>query len=271
MKNVLITGASGGMGKATCSILKEAGFKVFGVDVNECENFVGDKFFKADLTDEKSVERLKEQVLSECPSFYAIIHMAGVYDLNSLVEMDEQSFLRIFECNLFSVFRINKAFIGAIEKGGKIIITSSELAPLDPLPFTGVYAITKSALEKYAFSLRHELNLLGIKVSVIRPGAVKTGLLKASTVALDKFCQNTSLYPFNAKRFKKIVDSVENKNIPPQKIGKIALKALKKKRPRFTYSVNRNFLLRVLSALPDGLQVKIISSILKERKKKTPI
>ena len=41
----------------------------------------------------------------------------------------------------------------------RIIITTSELAPLDPLPFTCIYGITKAALEKYAFSLRMETNL----------------------------------------------------------------------------------------------------------------
>lgn len=61
-----------------------------------------------------------------------------------------------------------------LANGGRIVITSSELAPLDPLPFTGLYAITKSAVEKYAYSLRMELSLHGISVSVIRPGAVNT-------------------------------------------------------------------------------------------------
>ena len=46
-----------------------------------------------------------------------------------------------------------------LKKGSKIIITTSELAPLDPVPFTGSYAVTKGALDKYAYSLRMELQL----------------------------------------------------------------------------------------------------------------
>ena len=49
----------------------------------------------------------------------------------------------------------------------RIITITSELAPLNPLPFTGIYAITKSTLDKYCYSLRMELQLLGIDVSVI--------------------------------------------------------------------------------------------------------
>ena len=62
--------------------------------------------------------------------------------------------------------------------------------------------ISKAALEKYAFSLRMEMQLTGHSVSVIRPGAVKTGLLAVSTEGLERFCQNTKLYPCNAARFR---------------------------------------------------------------------
>ena len=133
-----------------------------------------------------------------------------------LVEMDGERLKRIFEVNFFAVCRVNRIFLPVLERGGRIVITSSELAPLDPLPFTGLYGVTKSAVEKYAFSLRMELKLLGYRVSILRPGAVKTGMIGVSTDRLTEFCEGTSLYSCNAKRFRKIVDSVETKNISPQ-------------------------------------------------------
>lgn len=266
MKNVLITGANGGMGKAVCQLLIKNGYTVYGIDVNPCDNFCGKKFFQADLSNLAAIENIKAEIEKDCDSLYAVLHFAGIYRLNSLVEMSEEEFLGIFQANLFSVYRINKVFKPMLKSGSRIVITSSELAPLDPLPFTGIYGITKAALEKYAYSLRMELNLLGIKVSVIRPGAVKTGLLNVSTEALSKFCQSTKLYACNAAKFRQIVDSVETKNVPPQKIANVSLKALSKKHPKFVYNVNRNFLLRLLSFLPDKLQVKIISLILKNKK-----
>jgi short-subunit dehydrogenase len=151
-----------------------------------------------------------------------------------------------------------------LEQGGRIIITSSELAPLDPLPFTGLYGVTKSAVEKYAFSLRMELNLLGYRVSLLRPGAVRTGMIGVSTDRLTEFCEGTSLYSCNARRFRKIVDSVETKNIPPEKIAKRISLILKAKNPKYVYNVNRNLLLRLLSALPDRIQTGIIALILKK-------
>ena len=154
-------------------------------------------------------------------------------------------------------------FTPILNQGGRIIITTSELAPLDPLPFTGIYAVTKAALEKYAYSLRMEVNLLGISVSVIRPGAVKTSLLSDSTQALNRFCANTQLYRCNAEKFRRIVDRVEAKNVAPEVIAEIVCKALEARHPKFVYNVNRNLLLKLLNLLPDSMQTAIIKRILR--------
>ena len=144
-------------------------------------------------------------------------------------------------------------------------MTSSELAPLDPLPFTGVYAITKSTIEKYAYSLKMELQLLGIDVSVIRPGAVKTGLLNQSISSMDKLCEKTKLYKDNTNKFSKIVNSVESKNIPPIKIAKKVKKVLNAKKPKYVYSINRNFLLKLLNAMPKRFQLWVIKKLLQSK------
>ena len=128
-------------------------------------------------------------------------------------------------------------------QGSRIIITTSELAPLDPLPFTGLYAVTKAALDKYAYSLRMELQLLGHRVIVLRPGAVQTGLLGVSTSRLDEFCANTQIYQCNAARFRDIVNRVEARSIAPEKIALRVLQALTARHPRYVCSINRNPLL----------------------------
>lgn len=264
MKKVLVTGATGGMGAAICKLLVKNGYKVYGIDYRECQKIDGLKFYDCDVTDTEAIEDVFGKVKEDAGKLDAIVHTAGIYDLDSLVEMDEKRFKRIFDINVFGVYRVNKIFMPLLSKGSRIVITSSELAPLDPLPFTGIYGITKTTLEKYAFSLRMELNLLGISVSLIRPGAVKTGLLNVSTDALDKFVNNTELYNGIATTFKKIVDSVEAKNVPAEVIGETALKALTDKVPKYVYNVNRNPLLRTLDALPQRAQVFAIGMILKK-------
>ena len=263
MKNILVTGAAGGMGKAICKKLTAKGYNVFGLDYAVSDDVECAEFYQCDVTDTASIERVFEGIKEKVYVLDAIVHTAGIYDLDSLIEMDEARFTRIFDINVFGVFRINKIFMPLLRKHSRIIITSSELAPLDPLPFTGIYGITKAALEKYAFSLRMETNLLDIPVSIIRPGAVDTGLIGVSTTALDKFVKNTKLYSCNAKRFKGIVDSVESRKITPDKIADKVLSALEDKVPKYVYKINRNPLLLLLNMLPQRLQVFAISLVLK--------
>jgi short-chain dehydrogenase/reductase SDR len=263
MKYVLVTGACGGMGKSTVAALKNAGYGVFALDITECAAEDGVIPIAADVTDEKAVADAAEKVRAVTDELFALVHFAGVYALDSFVEMPYEKLRKIFDINLFGAMLVNRTFLPFIKRGGKIVMTTSELAPLDPLPFTGIYAVTKGALDKYAYSLAMELQLLGISVSVIRAGAVKTGMLGASSSALDRFCASTALYPCNAKRFKKVVDNVEAKCVPPRKIADKAVKILGKRKPKFAYSVNRNPFLLMLNALPVGLQMRIIKGILK--------
>ena len=110
-----------------------------------------------------------------------------------------------------------------------------------------------------------EVQLLGIKVAVLRPGAVNTGMLGVSTKQLDKFCEDTQVYKCNARRFKSIVNRVEARNIPAEKVAKKTLKILSKKNPRHVYNINRNPLLLLLNVLPKRFQTAIIRKILKEK------
>ncbi len=263
MKYVLVTGANGGMGKETVNLLKNEGYFVLALDRQMGDREERVYPIAADVTDSESLSKAVAQVRQITPELDAIIHFAGIYMLDSLVEMGEEKFRQAFDVNVFGAFRVNKAFLPLLKKGSRILLTTSELAPLDPLPFTGLYAITKSALDKYAYSLRMELQLKGISVVALRPGAVSTGMLNVSTSELDRFCENTKLYSCNAKRFKRIVETVEARNVPPEKVAKKAAKILQKRRPKYIYKLNRNLLLLLMNLLPARLQTWIIRQLLK--------
>lgn len=263
MKDILITGAYGGMGRAAVAEFRARGFRVFALDRQveaPGENVIP---IQADVTSSESLSWALETLKSNNASLDAIVHFAGIYMLDSLVEMSEEAFRRIFDINLNGVFLVNKMFLPLVNRGGKILITTSELAPLDPLPFTGIYAVTKAALDKYAYSLRMELQLLDITVSVLRAGAVDTGMLGVSTDALDRFCESTTLYSCNAKRFKGIVERVEARCISTKRLAQKAARILDKKRPGFVFSINRNPLLLLLNLLPKRIQLWAIRLVLR--------
>lgn len=263
MRSVLITGAFGGMGKAAVALFKKEGYTVFALDVRteDCEE--GIVPIRADITSEQSLSLAFSKVREQTDRLDAILHFAGIYMLDSLLEMEDSAFSRILDINLRGAFLVNKTFLPLLSSGSRILITTSELAPLDPLPFTGIYAVTKAALDKYAYSLAMELQLKGISVSVLRAGAVNTGMLGASTAALDRFCERTELFSVNAARFKRVVDRVEARHISPERLSKKALSILRKRHPRFAYAINRNPLLLLLNALPKRLQLFAIRKVLK--------
>ncbi|MBR2754322.1 MAG: SDR family NAD(P)-dependent oxidoreductase [Lachnospiraceae bacterium] len=261
--DIIVTGVSGGMGLATAKQLIRDGHRIFGLDIKAPKDqYESLLFFQTDLRNEDAVKAAFHRIQEKTDQIGAIIHLAGIYDLNSLVEMSEEEFLRSYEVNLFSVYRVNKTFLPLLKKGSRILITTSELAPLSPLPFTGIYGITKTALDAYAVSLRRELMLLGILVIIIRPGAVDTGLLDVSTRRLEDFCDHTEHYSYNADRFRNIVAKVESRKITPERLSKLVEKALFASHPRLIYTINRNPLLLLMNILPAGLQDAALKWIL---------
>ncbi len=264
MKDILITGAYGGMGRAVVQAFLAQGYRVFALDRKTGEANSNLIPIETDITSEESVRNAFDRVCAYTDRLYAIVHFAGIYMLDSLVEMASDRFRRIFDVNLYGAFLVNRTFLPLLSTGSRILITTSELAPLDPLPFTGIYAVTKGALDKYAYSLRMEMQLLGIPVSVLRAGAVDTGMLGVSTDALKQFCEKTELYTCNAERFRKIVDRVEARCIPPEKLAKKVMRIVGKRNPAFAYSINRNPLLLLMQILPKRVQLWGIRIILKE-------
>ena len=263
MGNYLITGAGGGMGAALAIRLTDEGHRVWGLDLVPPDGMpTGETFIRADVTDGESLREAFERIRTEAGSLKGIIHTAGIYDLDSLVEMTETAFLHDFDVNVFGAFRVNRSFLPLLEEGGRIVMISSELAPLHPLPFTGIYAVTKASLDRYAEALRMELQLLGYRVIVVRPGAVRTQMLPASTAKLARFCGSTRQYRYNAERFRKIVARIEAKSVVPERIAEIVAKALQAHRPKNVYSVNRNPMLLLYDRLPVRVQLRLIRKLL---------
>lgn len=250
-KTVLLIGAGGGMGKAAVRLLRDSGCRVIGFDVKGAD-------ICCDVTDPDAVQRAYETVLSQSVQLDAVVYMAGIYDTDSLIEIDEARMRRIFEINVLGAYRTVKAFFPLLAQNGRVVLVTSELAPLDPLPFTGLYGITKTALERYAFSLAMELQLLGHPVSVIRPGAVQTALLDRSVERIETFTANTAHYPDQADRFLRVTRRVESRSVPPEAVAGKLLRVLNAKRPRFVYNLNRNPLLKLYGILPKQWKLRII-------------
>lgn len=266
MKRILITGASGGMGLETVKYLSMKDYYIYALDIKPLEEMKNVKSFIVDLTKKEEIEKVYESIKEEGP-LDALIYLSGMYYMDSLIEISEETLKKIYDINFFSVYNLNKIFMPLLNKSSRIVIITSELAPLDPLPFNSIYSLSKSALDKYAEALRQELNLLDIDVVVIRPGAVNTSMIPASITNIERMEKETKYYQDVVYNFKDIVVKNESKTIEPIKISKLIEKTLIVKRPKLVYKINNNPKLKMLSILPKRMQLWIIKKLLKKSPK----
>ncbi len=266
--NVLITGALGGIGRAVTNYYILKGVNVYALDVFDNSDIQGVNYYKADITDKNSLSLIYNDLLNKNVVLDAIINIAGIFFINSFIEIDDTKLKKIFDINLMGAMLVNKTFYNLLSKKGKIILTTSEVAPLSPMPFNSIYNVTKTALDSYSQGLRQELNLLGQKVITIRPGAFNTSLSQGALVKTKELAENTTLYKEQSYKFYKLVKTFMGKPKTPDKIAKLYYKALVSKGNKIVYKKNINLLLKLLGILPDRLQCFIIKIMLKPKKSK---
>ena len=257
-----------GLGSAVSEFLAKQDIRVFSCDIKE-QSSVNKNVVPIyiDVTDPASIKKAFEIVSSETSKIFAIITIAGVFSMDSIVEIPEDKFNNILEINLSGVYRVNKTFLPLLEKGGRIIVTTSEVANLRPYPFSGMYCMTKTALERYADTLRLELQLIGIKVINIKPGPFKTDMLACTNSEAEKLVENTELFKVGTKRFVSVINSKKGAAKDPSVLAQVYYKALTAKHPKFTYYKNAGLGLKVFSRLPRRLQAALIRLVLRENKR----
>lgn len=265
MKQILLTGGAGGLGRAVAQYFADRGATVFSCDIKEQKEYKRIVPIKLDLRDTRSIDAAREKVEAETMNLDAVIHLAGIYMMDSFAEMTEDRLSAIMDINFMGIYRVNKAFLPLLRGGGRIIITTSELAGQKPLPFTGVYAVSKTALECYADALRLELQLLGVPVITVRPGAFKTELLGQSSGEMLRFKENTEFYRGNLDRIAHIMEGQFGTAKDPEVLAKVFWKAAGSPHPKLRYTINANFLLKLYSVLPRRVQAFALRRILLRR------
>ena len=259
---ILITGAASGIGRATTDYFLSRGHRVFGIDIAPAQDREGFHHFVADIMDETSLCIVQSYLQENGITLDAVLNIAGIHIMASLVEGDYARMKKVVDVNLAGTMLVNRVFHRCLKKDGRIVVVTSEVASMDPMPFNGLYNVTKTALDCYAQALRQELNLIGQKVITIRPGAVATPLSSGSVRATADLADNTELYEKQAGRFCKIAARFMGTPIQPEALAGTIYRAATVKHPRLIYQKHRNPGLVLLSLLPKRLQCRIIKLIL---------
>jgi len=182
-KQVLITGASAGIGRACAVSLARAGAKVLATGRNEQElgrlkNEVPVRTIAGDLND----AGFAGELASAARDVDIFVNNAGVLRYAPILDITDEDCEGMFRTNVLASFRILRLIAKQMvaRRTGHIIVMSS-IAAREVYPLANIYCATKHALCAITRALRVELQGQGIKVTEIAPGMVDTEIRATST------------------------------------------------------------------------------------------
>jgi len=188
----IVTGAAGGIGRATVRRLLDMGLSVFAIDLDQkaLDGLLSDlgkasgrlDGSAADLTDEQQVIKTVDRALERFGSIYALVHIvggAGPKRARDIEEFELQDWTRVIDLNLTSAFLATRAVVPSIrrQRRGRIVLFSSIIADGEKGPLTTVtgrlpYATAKAALLGFTAQLAKDLAEAGITVNALMPGLI---------------------------------------------------------------------------------------------------
>lgn len=190
-KNVFITGANGGIGRAVvaafarkkaniwaCIRTDNAEFRSYCADLAQ-ENGVAIETIVCDVTDYDAVKTIVTDVRKTKRSIDVLVNNAGILK-EALLQMTPMDTARqMFEVNFFAPFYLSQMISKLMmrqEKGGAIVNVSS-VAALDGVEGQTIYGATKSALYSMTKSMAKELGRYNIRANCVAPGVTQTPLI----------------------------------------------------------------------------------------------
>ncbi|MEM3087425.1 MAG: SDR family NAD(P)-dependent oxidoreductase [Halobacteria archaeon] len=235
---VLVTGASSGIGQATARLLAREGFRVFGTSRKPAAGKVdGVEMVPLDVTSEATVRECVETVLNRAGRVDGLVNNAGHELAGAVEETALEDAKAQFETNFFGTHRMTRAVLPHMRaRRSGHLVTIGSLAGVIPIPFVGFYSATKFALEGYTEALRHEVRPFGIRVSIVEPSFMRTGLQGARRWASEEI---PDYGPWRSRAMGRVT-LYENRDPHPEKVAAVVLRILRSPNPRLRHPVGRN-------------------------------
>ncbi len=157
LKSILVCGASSKIGQVLCHELSDLGYVIFAgyrnhLTVPKGRNIIP---IKLDITSDTLCQKAVKEVLRSKNKLTAVVNLVGASYSGETISLQSQDFNTILDTNTVGAFRVMKAVLPHLPKGGRVINIGS-LSGIISFPNFGLYSASKFALRALSLSLYHE-------------------------------------------------------------------------------------------------------------------
>jgi short-subunit dehydrogenase len=188
---VAVTGAGGGIGRATAEAFAARGCDVAALDVDVDAAAATAQLVRAagrratahavDVRDLGAVEAAAAEVVAEHGACHVVVANAGVTSAGSFTAESLEDLHWIVDVNVWGVVHTCRAFLPALlDADAGHVVTLSSMVGLLGLPHNVSYSLTKGAVRSFSEALRAELVTTSVGVTVVFPGAIRTGITESA-------------------------------------------------------------------------------------------
>ena len=203
-KTILVTGAGGGIGRATAIACNKMGATLVVTDINaetlaetlsllETDGEHNHQMFNADLTNDEALDKM----VVDMPQLDGIVCNAGISKVLPIQFLNAEDMNRIMAINAFAPMYMTQRLYKKkrINKGGSIVYTVS-ISGVSMVSMGGVmYAVSKNALDAFMRNAALEFAARNIRVNSVNPSRVKTGLIQNSVYSEEEVAKDLQTYP----------------------------------------------------------------------------
>ena len=235
-KVVLITGASSGFGKVTAETLAAKGYKVYGTSRHEHDDStLPYEMLEMDVTDQDQVSSAVGKILSRHERIDVLVNNAGISAISALEETPMEALDQMLATNVKGMLRVCQAVLPGMREHQKgLIINISSIAGLMGLPFRGLYATGKFAVEGLTESLSMEVKPFGVTVCLVEPGDFNTAINQNRKII------KPTEYSVYHTLVTQLVETVQTQvaNAPdPKPVAELILRIIQTPSPKLRYRV----------------------------------
>ena len=178
-KIALITGAAGGIGRATTDLLRVNGFFVIGIDRLEGDNGA-DRQLRADLSDQAEVDKVLEEIWSTHKGLDLLVNNAAEQFVQPLIHTQPEDWDRVIDTNLRAAYLLVRGAHDLLSRRTGTIVNVASIHALATSPGMAAYVASKGGLVALTRAMALEFASEGIRVNAVFPGAIDTPMLAAS-------------------------------------------------------------------------------------------